>query len=858
MIQKKIKLLVLVLFIMGSFFVFRNIVSAQGSPDAISVRVVPNPNHYSAQRWYNEQGFIGTPQQLIVDGYEAIRNGNTVYVNAANVSVSPSPSLFTNIYIISYNLSADKETEDIFARILDHWKFNRNIGMITGFCSPDFSSTICFTSDDCSLGEYCSSDKAEVIRDTKRLADIAEFNIALDEYMKKNGHYPILSSGTYLPNKTVSTWPSWQGTLSKDLGIQLPSDPVNDLGSCVGYDDVTCWDENNKTFADPIPNSILDLPVGSRAFIYQVDPDGSSFDICSEMESGFISGASSGACANGTATAPPTNPASPVTSPSAPVSVIPQNYPPQIILSNIPTAVSGNYYTAYIQAVDPNNDMITWSIDTSMTTWTGWSSPPSIVFTAVNNKISIEATSAGNTGTYPFKIIVTDSLGASTEQTFTINIQQLPPTINSIPLFHKASSTLSFSGAVSANSNISDPTLTYSLDQPFPFSFTNTFTPSGSSYNLDISGILVPGIPGNTMNDGITPIVRSLTVTDSFGTTKTEQVVINVTNHKPAITPLPTCQDRIRSLPAVFTPPSSVLGPIINSITISPNPWVVNNIDTGGVTSVNITVSTSNTSGGACTWCGSPVSCNGTTLIQSSGLETGSIISCLLRATNNGQTVTRRAYSKYDCIGLHQSQGTFMGWGSGGCNTGADISQCVVAGNCSASYVNDGPACVASSYSPTGFYDQTCFGTCSVPGAYCDAYAQDWGLSCPGVWTVDNSTRTAVDCCSDGDCSSSHTCLGGKCVYEALYPSALPLSLDCLSTATSSTWFQTYGQRCIDPDNLSFWNTQIANGSTTADFITAYDNECMANSGTTNRAICNNNLLCGGGTYITNTNDCNE
>ena len=53
--------------------------------DAIAVRIIPNPNHYSIVRWYEAQGFEGSPQALVVDGYEAIRDGRTVYVNAANV-----------------------------------------------------------------------------------------------------------------------------------------------------------------------------------------------------------------------------------------------------------------------------------------------------------------------------------------------------------------------------------------------------------------------------------------------------------------------------------------------------------------------------------------------------------------------------------------------------------------------------------------------------------------------------------------------------------------------------------------------------------------------------------------------------
>ena len=351
MFYSKIKFLFIFSLILAIFLLPKYSSFAQNSPDAISIRLIPNPQHYSSMRWYNEQGFTGSPQQLIVDGYEAVRNGNTVYVNAANVSLSV---LYTNIFIISYNLEADKETEDIFSRILKNWKFNSNLNSISGHCSPDFSSRVCVTNDDCQIGAYCSSNKAATIRDTTRLANIAEFNIALEKYMKKNGHYPTLSAGTYLPNKTVSTWPSWQGTLSKELGIQLPVDPINDLGDCTGFDNETCWNETTKEFADAdTSDPALNLPLSSRAFIYQAKPDGSEFDICSEMESGFVS-PGSGSCADGVAVIPTVVNPTPVTPNQVITNIVNTiNHPPQIVSPLVmPTGKAGNQYAVFIQAVD--------------------------------------------------------------------------------------------------------------------------------------------------------------------------------------------------------------------------------------------------------------------------------------------------------------------------------------------------------------------------------------------------------------------------------------------------------------------------------------------------------------------------
>src|SRR3990167_10127991 len=80
-------------------------VAAAPSPDAIAIRVMPNLGHLSPLKWYGENIKLqGSPQVLTVDGYEAVRDGRTVYVNAANIS---GDKLYTNIYLISYNQSAE-------------------------------------------------------------------------------------------------------------------------------------------------------------------------------------------------------------------------------------------------------------------------------------------------------------------------------------------------------------------------------------------------------------------------------------------------------------------------------------------------------------------------------------------------------------------------------------------------------------------------------------------------------------------------------------------------------------------------------------------------------------------------------
>ena len=95
LLTKLIFILALVLFSLSGSS------QAATSPDAVGLRVIPNSDYLSPLRWYDENiKAKGSPQSLIVDGYEAVRDGRTVYVNAANIS---GADFFTNIYIIKLN-----------------------------------------------------------------------------------------------------------------------------------------------------------------------------------------------------------------------------------------------------------------------------------------------------------------------------------------------------------------------------------------------------------------------------------------------------------------------------------------------------------------------------------------------------------------------------------------------------------------------------------------------------------------------------------------------------------------------------------------------------------------------------------
>lgn len=319
------------------------------SRDAIGLRIVPNPEHLSPLQWYNKNIKVkGSPQSLIVDGYEAVRDGRSVYVNAAKLvqvsrcatnpsiicqndsqcgqnnqnetllpiksvfaagecQVSATPEIYTNIYIISYNQSPESATTDIFGQLLQYWKFNievkncsattaqsckensdcprAEVCQQTGSCSIHKESA-CIIDADCPQGEFCSSKKSAVIRDTKRLSDVRDMKDRLEAYNGIVHRYPSIENGSYLTNRTVSTWPSWGGTFGATLGSAVPNDPINVLGACSGYEALTCWNDQTKQFAGtPDP---LALPSGSRAYYYQYKPSDNSFSFCALTESGYV------------------------------------------------------------------------------------------------------------------------------------------------------------------------------------------------------------------------------------------------------------------------------------------------------------------------------------------------------------------------------------------------------------------------------------------------------------------------------------------------------------------------------------------------------------------------------------------
>lgn len=378
--------------------------SRSGS-DAIAIRVIPNPKHLSPRVWYEEQGFSGSPQDMEVDGYSAIRDGRTVYVNAGNIE---GGELYTNIYLISYNQEAQNETRDIFGQMLRNWRFNTNINT-PGNCS-ETTARLCYIDSDCPAEEYCNSDKAEIIRDVKRLAAMYDISLSLEDYQAQSGHYPHLRAGSYLKHQTLSTWPSWHNLLAQEIRMDIPVDPLNFMGDCPGnYHPDTCWDRDTQAFADQNPATPeADLPPGSRVIKYITTDTGAEYTLCAVMESGYVTDLEAGACDG---------------SEERRIEAEAANHNPYIESFGLPQTGSGQFFAGSVLAGDIDGDNLSFSLNTSLSAWTGWSAPPALEpVPGYPNQRNIVADTAGNSGNYQLEITVTDGRGGSVTQSASFDI----------------------------------------------------------------------------------------------------------------------------------------------------------------------------------------------------------------------------------------------------------------------------------------------------------------------------------------------------------------------------------------------------------------------------------------------------
>lgn len=402
-----------VIILVGVFLFTLAQVNAASESDAIAVRVLPNTNHDSIETWYANQGYTGSPQSLIVDGYEAIRDGRTVFVNAANLDPT-GKKLYTNIYLISYNQESETKTVDILGQLISHWKFNNNINT-TGSCSISKmacqqdadcpldhycsgtkkclanNNKSCLIDSDCGINLFCDSLKAKAIRDTKRLGVANQINKAIFDYKTVKGSYPALQSGTYILGSSLSVWPSWRETLWPEIGLkQLLVDPINSLGNCPGYEASTCWDAKNNTFV----NSDMSLPNGSYVFVYSANK-GFNYSLCSVFETKYLGYDTldgrilSNSCYSGETV----------------------NSAPKLV-GSYTNGLAAKEFNGYLMAKDDEGDEIYWNLE-PVSNFDTWSKAPVLTNSVDNKQKNLFAAKAGLNGSYEMILKLSDSRGAS-------------------------------------------------------------------------------------------------------------------------------------------------------------------------------------------------------------------------------------------------------------------------------------------------------------------------------------------------------------------------------------------------------------------------------------------------------------
>ena len=366
------------------------------SPDAIAIRIFDNANNLSPRTWYAQNiGAKRSLQSLLVDGYDAVRDNRTVYVAAANITSCQSISAESNclkpiMVIISFNQNISNETVDIFGQILANWRFNQNINSQPGVCSNSGGNLSCLSDRDCQSGQICDSLKARVVRDTKRLIDLSAMKTKLEQYRQTYQRYPSLESGTYLVNKTLSVWPSWQKTLAVKMKTALPVDPINRLGtSPSGYNQITGWNEQQRSFATTWPT----LPENSRVYQYELI-NNTRYTLCANFETNYQN-ITNYACAN--------------------------NYTNQGPIINCPVmrGTAGQAFSAYAEIFDNEGDTINSIINHNQLS--GWSHL-NVQLVNSGRQLKISAATAGPDGRYDLILNTSDSLGATSTKTCSIII----------------------------------------------------------------------------------------------------------------------------------------------------------------------------------------------------------------------------------------------------------------------------------------------------------------------------------------------------------------------------------------------------------------------------------------------------
>jgi cysteine-rich repeat protein len=229
-------------------FLFR---VADGSGDAIGVRVVANPEYLNLNDWYAAQGFEGNPGADSIANLPALRDGRTVYIQAPNVN--DEGLVYQNVYIFTYNQLASETTVEIFNQFINNLAFTLNVED-TPFCSLDATQS-CVNDAECIDAGICQNSRTKLSRDMRRIVDVVTYARQTNDFGITNGYcsltqsqsctsatecpagescqpaVPQLDSGTSVRGLSSSAWSSWSSLYAGPVGYSA-IDPLNQYSSC--------------------------------------------------------------------------------------------------------------------------------------------------------------------------------------------------------------------------------------------------------------------------------------------------------------------------------------------------------------------------------------------------------------------------------------------------------------------------------------------------------------------------------------------------------------------------------------------------------------------------------------------------
>src|SRR3989339_128411 len=101
------------------------------------------------------------------------------------------------------------------------------------------------------------------------------------------------------------------------------------------------------------------------------------------------------------------------------------NNPPVFNEYSIPFTTTGQEFSGFVVASDPDGDNITWTFNPDpLPIWAGWSEFLKLQGTPIENQKKLYAGIAGNEGDYSFQIVLNDGRGGITAKSFTIKVGQ--------------------------------------------------------------------------------------------------------------------------------------------------------------------------------------------------------------------------------------------------------------------------------------------------------------------------------------------------------------------------------------------------------------------------------------------------